>query len=902
MALTPGTSVGAYEIEVQIGAGGMGEVYRAIDTNLKRAVAIKVLPQSVAADAERIARFQREAEVLASLNHSNIAAIYGLERSSTTTALVMELVDGPTLADRVAQGPMAVDEALPIANQIADALEAAHDQGIVHRDLKPANIKVRPDGTVKVLDFGLAKAFEPAAVSTVVSQAATITTPAMTQAGLILGTAAYMSPEQARGKTVDTRTDVWAFGCVLFEMLTATRAFDAEDVSLTLSMVLQREPDFSALPSTVPAHFTQTLRACLQKDPRRRLRDMHDVRLAMTGAFQTDTAVVSPSTTAVSHRPRLAWAALGIVLLLAAVSSYGWWRATRPVERPLTRLSVDLGPDAVRAPRDSIALSPDGTRLVFVGRGTESGTRQLFTRRLDQVEATAIPGTVFGNSLSMPFFSPAGDWIAFVAGNTIRKVSIQGGSTLEVAQVPPTVVGASWGDDGDIVIGSSGRPGLLRVRSSDGAVEIMKKSEGVKFFPHVLPGGRAVLYGVSTLGLLGSLEDLRIDVIVVETGETKTLVSGGYAPRYLPTSESTGHLVFIRQGTLFGVPFDPKRLEVRGTPAPLLNGVGSTSLLDGGAQFAFSTNGTFVYLDRATGANAYPISWLNSSGQMAPLIAQPNVYVAPRLSPDGSRLAYTAAGGKGGDVWVYDLRRNTPTQLTFRGPGLNELAWALDSKHLVFGDGESLWWIRADGSGEPQRILEKAANPRPASFSPDGRLVYSRFGIQGLPDLWTLPLDLRDPEHPKPGKPEPFLSEPLVEVDPAFSPDGKFVAYSSNELGPNEVFVHSFPGPAGKWKVSTAGGKFPAWSRTTQELFFLGGDDRIMVANYSLDGGSFAAGTPRPWAATQVLRDGVRQNFDVAPDGKRVVVFPRPTETRPEGSLHATFLLNFFDEIRRRVP
>ena len=517
----------------------------------------------------------------------------------------------------------------------------------------------------------------------------------------------------------------------------------------------------------------------------------------MSGAFHADAAVVFPSIATASQWPLLAWAALGVVLLLAAVSSYGWWRATRPVERPLTRLRVDLGPDAVRAPRDSVALSPDGTRIVFVGRASESGTRQLFTRRLDEQTAQPLPGTTFGASLSMPFFSPAGDWIAFLAGNSLRKVSVQGGSIVEVA----------------------------------------------------------------------------------------------------------GHLVFVRQGTLFAVPFDPTRLETRGTPTPLLNEVGDTGLLEGGAQFTFSTNGTFVYLERRTGTtNLHPISWLSASGQLTPLLAQPGAYTTPRLSPDGSRLAYSAAASKGGDLWIYDLQRGAPTQLTFTGPGFREVAWAPDSRHLVYGDGASLWWIRADGSGQPQRILEKASNPRPSSFSPDGRLVYSPFGTQGLPDIWTLPVDLRDPEHPKPGKAEPFLSEPAVEVDPAFSPDGKFIAYASTELGPNEVFVRPFPGPGGKWKVSTTGGKFPAWAATTRELFFVGGDDRILVASYTINGDSFVASPPRPFAPTQVLRDGVRQNFDVTPDGKRVVVFPRPMETSSEGPLHATFLLNFFDEVRRRVP
>jgi len=372
----------------------------------------------------------------------------------------------------------------------------------------------------------------------------------------------------------------------------------------------------------------------------------------------------------------------------------------------------------------------------------------------------------------------------------------------------------------------------------------------------------------------------------------------------MATSGKTGHLVYMRQGTLFGVPFDPERLEIRGTPTPLLEDVAAGgSLLEGGGQFAFSDTGTFVYLSGRVADAAHPVLWLDAAGRTTPLVAQPGTYGAPRLSPDGTRLAYTAVGSKGADVWVYDVGRDTPTQLTFTGPGLRELAWAPDSKHLVFGDAQALWWIRADGSGQPQQLLDKAASPRPFSFRPDGRLVYTPLGSGGLPDIWTVPVDLSDPERPKAGKAEPFLVEPqVVEVDPAFSPDGAFLAYASNESGSNEVFVRPFPGPGGKWKISTSGGKFPAWSRTTRELFFLGGDDRIMVVSYSIQGDSFSAGKPRAWSPAQVLRDGVRQSFDVSADGKRVVIFPRPATERAEGTLHATFLLNFFDEVRRRIP
>jgi serine/threonine-protein kinase len=897
--------LGSYQVTALLGEGGMGEVYRATDTTLGRLVAIKVLPESVASDPDRLARFEREAKTLAALNHPNIAAIYGLERSEGRTALVMELVEGPTLADRISTGPIPADEALGIARQIADALEAAHERGIVHRDLKPANVKVRADGTVKVLDFGLAKTVESAVTASPgTSLSPTITTPAMTQAGLILGTAAYMSPEQARGKTVDRRTDIWAFGCVVYEMLTGLRAFDAEDVSLTLSIVLQRDPDFSALPTRVPAHVAHTLRLCLRKDPRQRPSDIRDVRLALDGAFHVDSpaAVTRPDAAPAAHR-RVPWFVAAASLLLAAFVGYGWWGATRPVERQLRRFQVDLGPEALRAPRDTLALSPDGARIVFVGRGTDAGTRQLFTRRLDEPAATPIASTTGGLGLTSPTFSPDGQWIAFISGSAIRRVSVQGGSSLGVAEVTANLTGLSWLDNDTIVFTTV--TGMYRVPSSGGTPEQLKVAPGVKVFPYALPGARAVLMNSYNAAERASIDDLHVEVFNIETGETKTLVNVGYKPRYLPTSGSTGHLVFIRQGALFGVPFDPERLDIRGMPMPLLDQIGGTGritgLTDSGGQFTSSNDGTFAYLPAETGTDTYLMSWLTASGQTMPLVAQPSTYVGPRISPDGSRLAYTAPSSKGGDVWVYDFQRATPTQLTFSGPGLREVAWAPDSRHLVYGDGQSLWWIRADGSGEPRKLLENVLNPRPFNFSSDGRLVFSPFGTQGLPDIWTMSVDLSDPENPKPGKAEPFLSEAIVEVDPSFSPDGKFLAYASTESGPNEVYVRAFPGP-GKWKVSSTGGKFPAWSRTTRELFFLGGDNRIMVASYVIEGGGFVPGTPRPWSPTQVQRDGVRLNFDISPDGKRAVVFPMPTETRTEGSLHATFLLNFLDEVRRRIP
>jgi serine/threonine-protein kinase len=873
LPLNPGTRLGPYDILAPVGKGGMGEVYRARDTRLDRDVAIKV------SATEFSERFTREARSIAALNHSNVCHLYDVGPDY----LVLEYIEGASPL-----GPMPFDEALPIIRQLIDGIEAAHEKNVIHRDLKTANIKITPDGMVKILDFGLAKAAEPESM-TDVANSPTFTMGA-TQAGVILGTAAYMAPEQAKGKPADRRSDIWSFGVVVYELLVGRLPFNGESTVDILGAVINKEPDWSR----VPSRASRLIRSCLQKDRRARLAAIGDARLLLD-----ESAAVEPLSTSTRQATGFLWPSIAAVLLLGlAASTYAWWSATRPVERPLTRLNVDLGPEAIRAPRNSMALSPDGTRIVFIGRAPD-GTRQLFTRRLDEQAATPLTGTTFGLSLSGPFFSPQGDWIGFFTGNSLRKVRAQGGTVVPLAEVS-NATGASWGDDDNIIITS--QSGLFRV-SAAGGTPVSLKSTALKFFPQVLPGARAVLLNSVNQTNLDSLDDLSLEVLVIETGETKTLVPSGYAPRYLPTSGDTGHLVYVERGTLYGIAFDPERLEVRGTPAPLVDEVGGPDLITGGGQFTFSNDGMFAYLKSRAAIEAdYPIQWLNAAGQTTPLLTQAATYVAPRLSPDGSRLAYTMAGSKGGDVWVLDLHRDTPTQLTFNGPGLRELAWAPDSKHIVFGDGTSLWWMRADGSGQPQRILEKAENPRPFSISADGRVVYTSFGAQGLPDISVVRLDLSDLDRPKANPPELFLGEPTVEVDPVFSPDGKFIAYASTELGPNELFVRPYPGPGGKWKVSLAGGKFPVWSRAKNELFFLGGDDRIMVVSYTAEGNSFAAGRPRVWSPTPIRRDGVRQNFDMSADGTRAVVFPPPPPGQTEGSLHATFLLNFFDEVRRRIP
>jgi serine/threonine protein kinase/WD40 repeat protein len=911
LTLRPGTRFGPYEIISAIGAGGMGEVYRAHDSKLNRDVAIKVLLPAIANDPDRIARFSREAQVLASLNHPNIAAIYGLEDAGDVRALVMELVEGPTLAERIAQGAIPLPDALPIARQLAEALEAAHEQGIIHRDLKPANIKVRSDGTVKVLDFGLAKALDPISSPNVnVTQSPTITSPVMmTNAGMILGTAAYMSPEQASGKPVDRRTDVWSFGVVLWEMLTGKRLFDAETISHTLADVLRLPIDFDKLPAE--ARTTRDLlRRCLDRDVRNRLRDIGEARIVLENSANSvlEMGVESLPQPSEPERNKVPWVMAAAFALALGGAGFGWWRSTRPVDQLLIRLSVDLGPDALAGPRTTAVLSPDGTRIVFPMRGS-NGVRQLAARSLDQPQASLISGSEGGSDA---FFSPDGQWIGFFAGGKLKKAALQGGAPVTLCDAAAPM-GGSWGDDGDIIFTPDARFGLMRVSSAGGTPQPLiaaGNKNAIRRWPQVLPGGRAVLYTENTNPF--NWEDGDIGAVSLNTGQIKIVQHGGYFGRYVPSRYGTGHLLYVHESTLFAVRFDPARLETSGTPVPLLQDV-AANFVDAGGQFDGAANGSLVYLSGQAGeSSSYPIAWMDSSGNTASLLAKPAAYGALRFSPDGKRLAFTAPGSNGPDVWVYDWERDIPTQLTFTGPGNLEMAWAPDGKHIVFGSSRAgaaaLWWVRSDGSGEPQKLLERknaGIGLRPQSFTPDGlRLAFddnvsSATGVE----IWTLPLDLSDPEHPMPGRPEPFLTSATRQVDATFSPDGKWMAYSSNESGIDEIFVRPFPGPGGKWRVSTSNGKFPNWSRTGHELFYLSfADSRIMVTNYTAQGDAFSAAKPRVWSDRQVLIPNFVRVLDLHPEGKRFAVFPRPKIEEAMGNLHVTFLLNFSDELHRRLP
>jgi serine/threonine protein kinase/Tol biopolymer transport system component len=896
MALSTGIRLGPYEIRAAIGAGGMGEVYRATDTKLKRDVALKVLPAAFVKDSDRMARFGREAQMLAALNHPNIAAIYGVEESGGVRALVMELVEGPTLADRIAGGAIPIEESLVIARQIAEALEYAHEKGVIHRDLKPANVKVTLEGVVKVLDFGLAKAVSDDQPVSDPSLSPTLTMGA-TQAGVILGTAAYMSPEQAHGRTADRRADIWSFGAVLYEMLSAKLAFTGESVSDTLAGVLKLEPDWNALPATTPAAIRKLLRQCLTKDRKQRLQAIGDARIAI------DDYLANPSGEPVAPRrssSKLPWIVAAALCVLLILALGAWWRATRPELKPLMRLNLEMGPDAML---DGIGgphaiVSPDGTRLVYRIRGSD-GKPRLATRTLDQAQSSQLAGTENGGS---PFFSPDGQWIGFFADGKLKKILAQGGGAVTLCDAP-SPRGGSWGDDGNIIAALEAASGLSLVSSSGGSpIPLTQRNAGKQEmthrFPQHLPGGKAVLFVSNTT--TGNYEGASIEVQSLTTGKRKTLQRGAYFGHYLPS----GHLIYMRQGILFAAPLDLDRLELYGTPVPVLEDVPSGDV-SGTAHFHFSQTGTVVYRSSEGAIEGRSISWLESSGKTVPLGLNPGKYSSPRLAPDGRRLAVTVLSNGKIDLWIYDLDRESMTRLTF-APGDNySPVWTPDGKRIAFcSRGAGISWIRADGAGEAQRLTEGSNVQVPASFSPDGKwLAFTDQGIGTGLDIWTLPIEFSNTDNPKPGKPAPFLRTPVTEMNPVFSPDGRWLAYTSTESGTPEVYVRPFPGPGGKWQISSGGGMYPMWSPKAHDLFYRTADNRIMVATYTAPGDSFLAGKRRLWTEIRVIDSGPLPSFDLAPDGKRfAILMPADAMGEQKPSTQLTFLLNFFDELRRRVP
>ena len=900
-----GRQIGAYKILSLLGAGGMGEVYRARDTKLGRDVAIKVVPDVFLADPERLARFEREARVLAALNHPHIGAIYGLEEADPSTgsgqaavrALVLELVEGATLAERLALGPLPIREALTVARQIADALDAAHEKGIVHRDLKPGNVKITPDGIVKVLDFGLAKVGAGDGTSPDLLRWPTVTVGG-TGEGVILGTPAYMSPEQARGKPIDKRADIWSFGCVLYEMLTGRQAMAGETVSDTIAAILEREPEWKALPDATPATVRRVLQRCLEKDRRQRLRDIGDVRLELDSEEVLSGAPEELSPAGTSRRVVPVAIATALAVALVGVSWIAY-RATRPVEqplKPLVRLDVGLGPDVSLGSQvgtDAI-LSPDGTRLVYVSKG------KLFTRKLDQPTTTELAGT---DGAFAPFFSPEGQEVAFFAGGQLKKLSVAGGAPVVLCGAPGGL-GGSWSEDGTIIAALS-RGGLSRIPSAGGTpTPVTERAPGEigHVWPQVLPGGTTVLF-TSGLG-----DGATIDVVSLSDHRRKTLQRGGTFGWYVATSNGAGHLVYLNNGTLFAVAFDLDALAVRGTPVPVLDQVAYNPGA-GSAQLAMSHTGTLLYRSGGSGSRRVTVQWLDGAGQMHPLLAKPGAYERLHLSPDGQRLVLEILAGSTRDVWIYEGQRDTLTRLTFDdgpGEGMNPV-WSPDGRDIVFAGKGGIFWTRADGAGKPQPLTQSKNRQVPFSFTPDGKRLawFERTESVGYV-LWTMPLE-RDGTGLRGGTPEVFLRDVLGARYPMFSPDGRWLAYTSNESGTSQVSVRAFPDRGGKWQISNGGGTFPVWSRNGREVFFRAGDNRIMVVAYTVKGDSFVADQPRVWSEQRLADFGIVEHgswsYDLAPDGKRVAaLMPVETAEAQQAQNHVIFLQNFFDELRRKVP
>ena len=863
-----GHEVGPYQIVAPLAKGGMGEVYRARDPNLNREVALKFLPQHLASDPERRRRFAREARLLATLTHPNIGRIYGWVEDGGHIALVLELVEGPTLAERLASGPLPVGEAVEIARQIAQALDAAHEKGIVHRDLKPANIVLQTNAgsdfvRAIVLDFGLAKETlgGPAEADGEVRSASTETT----IDGRILGTPTYMSPEQARGAGLDKRTDLWAFGCVLFEMLTGEAPFEGETAAETIARVLVHEPDWTRLPPRLPPALHDVLRRCLQKDPARRIRDIRDAVLSLDDS----SSVAVAARTGIRRMP---FAAVGAAAAGAAMLFAIWLRTvglSTTTGLPAMHLDIDLGPVAgIDAGMSrTIGIAPNGERVLFIWNG------QLRSRRLDDGASVPLAGTEGTVSFA---FSPDSQSVAFVADRKLKRVPVGGGVATTICDVDAASVrGMTWGDDNTIVFAEiSG--GLKRVAAVGGSVEPLSQLDANEFshrWPRFLPGAGAVLF--TSHAYPEWWHRARIDALSLATGGRKTVVKGATFGDFVAGRDGKGYLTFLRSGTLFAVPFDPIRLEALGSPFAVVDDI-AYHATTGAVQESVSNTGMFVYR-RSSPVN---LSWLDPSGIEVVLPPDAAPYSDPALSSDGSRLAFSL----GDDLWVYDVRRRMRTQVTKSIPAFGPV-WTPDGRFIVFSTMDNIAWVAADGGAEPQVLLEpkRSVVRFPTSIhltERDGRLAFMELNVGNRStawDLWTVPVF--EDVALRAGKPEPFLTTEYDERQPRFSPDGRFIAYSSTESGArHEIYVRTFPDDGRRWTVSAEGGTVPQWSAGKQPaLFFVSASRRLMAAAYSVSGTEFSTATPRVWSSEPLVDYAAKGGYSVSLDGTRVVALvPEP--------------------------
>ena len=893
-----GTRLAHYEITAHLGSGGMGEVYQATDTKLGRSVAIKLLPPAFASDPERLTRFRREAQALAALNHLNIAQIYGIEDSGGTSCIVMELVEGETLQARIGRGPIPLPEALAIAKQIAEALEAAHERGVIHRDLKPGNIMLA-DGKVKVLDFGLAKAYDTPSSNTDLAHSPTLTGMAATSAGVILGTAAYMSPEQAKGRAVDRRTDIFAFGCVLYEMLTAKKAFDGEDVTDILGAVLRVEPDWSQLPDGLPPGVRRLLRLCLEKNPKNRRSDATDIRLDIEQLLNEPTA--PPGPIEVPKRPLWARAmplvsavVIGGVLSGAAV----WKLRPTPTADAVTRFAVTLPPDQSFSltGRKFVAISADGSALVYVAN------QRLYLRQLSELAARPIPGTETWTAVANPVFSPDGRSLVFWAASdrTLKKIAVSGGAAVTLSPADSNVFGISW-EEGGITFGQ-GPAGIFRVSENGGKPELLVrvKDGEAAHGPQVLPGGRAILYTVRGADS-SDWDRAKIFLQSLDPGSTRQLLlDGGREARFV----STGHLVYAYQGTLFALPFDVNQLKVTGGPTPVVEGVRNAGVNTGSSQFSFADNGTLVFvpgpLSGGSSGALRTLAYRDRSGtQLERLKVPPRAYSHPRVSPDGTRVAVSTDDDKP-DVWIIDLAgASAPRQLTLGGNSRFPV-WSADGLRVAFrssreGD-DAIFWQNADGTGIAERLTkaETGTFHVPSSWSSDGK--YFAYTVVKGTDGTARVLSLAD-------------KKDTVVADrsglPAFSPDSRWLAYQSEETGQRQIFVQPFPPTGAKYPVVPGG--HPFWSHDGSELFYNPAPQQIGVVRINTRP-TLSFGEPAVFQTAGLLSRSPGNSprvWDIAPDGKRLIGVTDAVESALAGeaaTLQIEVVLNWFTDLKARVP
>jgi len=878
MTLTTGSRLGPYEIVSPIGAGGMGEVYKARDTRLERDVAVKILRPSESTSEEMKQRFEREAKAISQLSHPNICALYDVGSHEGTEYLVMEYLEGETLASRLAKGPMELGQLIPVGIQIADALDRAHRQGIVHRDLKPGNVMLTKGG-VKLLDFGLAKTLAPQAAQTQLTSLPTMASPQhLTQQGTILGTFQYMAPEQLEGGEADARSDIFALGAVLFEMATGKKAFDGKSQASLIGAILKENPpSVSSIAPMTPPALDRAIATCLSKDPENRFQTAHDVKLQLQWIAEGGSQAGLPAPVAQRRKSRekLAWGLAAAAALVAAGFAIGFVRRA-PARAQLVRFEIPTPPEitTIDAPR----ISPDGRILAF--NATDStGKNRIWIRALNALKAHALEGT---DGAGRPFWSPDGRFIGFVSAGKLQKIDVTGGPPQKICDAPGGSDG-TWGTSGVILFDGTGPQPIRRVPASGGtAVDFVKqdasRKERTVAWPEFLPDGRHFLY----MATGDKPEDSVYRIGSLESPDSKTLASAQTLVSYaLP-----GYLLFVRDRTLVAQPFDAKALKTTGEPTPLAEQIGTDSV--GLARFSVSRNGTLVY---RTGESGNRFMWMDRSGKEGEAVGDPADSRNPAFSPDGERLAYDLADPRRGktDVWIRDLRRGVSSRFTFDTDDAFAPLWSPDGKQIVYTVGNDLFVKASEGLGEEKPLLKSDELKFVCDWSRDGKYIaYSSQGKDTSWDIWILPT-FGD------GKPVPFVKTSFVEMRPVFSPDGRFVAYQSNESGRAEVYVQSFPGPGGKWQISTAGGIEPHWRGDGKELYYRAPDQKVMAVEITA-GATVTAGTPQPLFQGRFDTGVAREHYVPVRDGKRfLVVAPLGREAMTP----TTVVLNWYADLGR---